>query len=394
LRRPWSGAVAAGLVALAVILASSLLKATIYDNYVLLADALRHGHTWIDFPGDYIDAFLYNGKRYIIEGPTPAVLLVPFAFAFGKHLNQTLLASVLGAIAVGAGWELCRRLGADLAARVWLTLFLFAGTDLWWTAALGDVWFVAHTSAVCFTLLALVELAGKRRAWLVALFGVAAAESRFPLVLAFPVYAYLVALGDLRSPRFLPSSLGDAGRRLASSAFVLVPAAILWVAYNEARWGQPFDIGYAAWYARPEVGGFFGGGSEFQLRFLPGQLYAFFVQPPGFHAVYPWLSAEIWGIALPWTSPALVLALFARRPAPLVVALWVATILVAAPSFFYYAIGFSQFGMRHALDFEPFLFALMVLAVGRRMPLSGAALCGYSALVGAWGLWYWQTFQR
>jgi hypothetical protein len=361
---------------------------------VLLADALRHGHAWIDFPGDYIDAILYNGKRYIIEGPTPALLLVPFTLLFGKHINQTLLATVLGAVAVGAGWELCRRLGASVASRIWLVLFLFAGTDLWWTAALGDVWFIAHTSAVCFTLLALVELAGKRRAWLVTLWAVAAAESRFPLVLALPVYAYLVALDDLRSERFAPSSFAAAASRLASSAFVLVPVAVLWVAYNEARWGQPLDIGYAAWYARPEVGGFFGGGSQFALRFLPGELYAFFVRPPTFHAAYPWVSAEIWGIALPWTSPALLLALLARRPAPLVTALWLATLAVAVPSLLYYAIGFSQFGMRHALDFEPFLFVLMILGTGRRMPLWGAALCGYSAIVGAWGLWYWQTFLR
>ena len=143
----------------------------------------------------------------------PALLLVPFAFVWGKALNQTLLATVLGAVAVGAGWELFRRLGAKVASRVWLSLFLFAGTDLWWTASLGDVWFVAHTSAVCFTLLALVEIAGKRRAWLVALWAVCAAESRFPLIVAFPVYAYLLALDDLRGGRWLPSSAAAAGRQ-------------------------------------------------------------------------------------------------------------------------------------------------------------------------------------
>jgi hypothetical protein len=394
LRRPWAGAAVAGAVALAVILVSSGFRATVYDNYALLADALRHGRVWIEFPGDYIDAILYNGKRYVIEGPMPALLLVPFAVVFGTHVNQTLLANVLGAVAVGAGWELCRRLGSDGPSRFWLVLFLFAGTDLWWTAALGDVWFIAHTSAVCFTLLALVEIAGKRRSWLVALWAVCAAESRFPLVLAMPVYAYLVALDRIRSPRLWPSSLGAAAHRLAPSAFVLVPALIVWMAYNEARWGTPLDIGYSAWYARPEVGLMFGGGSEFALRFLPTELYAFFVQPPTFQHFYPWVVAEFWGIALPWTSPALVLAFLARRPAPLVVALWAATALVATPSFFYYAIGFSQFGMRHALDFEPFLFTLMVLGVGYRMPAWGRALCAYSALVGTWGMWFWQTFRR
>ena len=46
----------------------------------------------------------------------------------------------------------------------------------------------------CFTLLALVELAGKRRSWLVALLAVCAIESRFSMIAALPVYAYLLWL--------------------------------------------------------------------------------------------------------------------------------------------------------------------------------------------------------
>ena len=68
--------------------------------------------------------------------------------------------------------------------------------------------------------------------------------------------------------------------------------------------------------------------------------------------------------------------------------------MVAAPSFLYYLNGLVQFGMRHALDFEPFLFVLMALAVRERMPTWGKALCAYSMVVGVWGVWYWNTFFR
>ncbi len=54
-----------------------------------------------------------------------------------------------------------------------------------------------------------------------------------------------------------------------------------------------------------------------------------------------------------------------------VVALWVAALLTAVPNFLYYVNGYAQFGMRHALDFEPFLVALMMLAVRDAFP-SGA----------------------
>jgi len=61
-------------------------------------------------------------------------------------------------------------------------------------------------------------------------------------------------------------------------------------------------------------------------------------------------GADLNGIAMTWTSPALAIALFARRPRALVIGLWLATLLVAGPSFLYYVNGYAQFGMRHALD--------------------------------------------
>ena len=100
------------------------------------------------------------------------------------------------------------------------------------------------------------------------------------------------------------------------------------------------------------------------------------------------------GIALTWTSPALALAFFARRPRVLVTSMWAATALTAAPNFVYYVNGFAQFGMRHALDFEPFLFILVAIAVRNGLRPIGAALCAYSMLVGLWGVWYWRAFIR
>ena len=76
-----------------------------------------------------------------------------------------------------------------------------------WCAMLGDVWYVAHVCAVLCTLLALLELQGKRRGWLVALYAGCAAESRFALVLALPVYAAMLCLDTDRH---------EQGRRLRS----------------------------------------------------------------------------------------------------------------------------------------------------------------------------------
>ncbi len=371
------------LLAFAVTWLVSHGRSSPYNNFVLLADALLHGHAWITWPGAYIDALYYNGQRYVIEAPTPALLLMPFVAIFGTAVNQTLLSIVLCAVGVAAAWELCERYGVPSHVNAMLCAFLLAGTDLLWCAMLGDVWFIAHVSSVCFTLLALCELAGKRRGWLVAIWAGIAVESRFSLIVAVPVYAYLLA-GD------------DWKKRLGGFAAALVPFAAFWLWYNNARWGTWYDIGYTAWYHQDNAG--LPTGSPFRLQYLGYQLNSFFVQGAQFIPTWPYVQSSIAGLALTYTSPALVLALLARRPAKLTIALWVAALLTAAPNFIYYVNGFAQFGMRHALDFEPFLFALMALGLRDRLPAWGyaiaATLIAYSCAVGLWGCWYWNVFVR
>ena len=368
----------AGVAAFIITALLSHFRATPYDNYVLLAQAILHGRLWIDWPGPYIDALQYAGHYYVIEAPMPALLLLPAVAIFGTA-NQTLLAMVLAAVAVGAGWELGERFGLSRTANAWLCGFLLAGTDLLWCAMLGDVWFIAHVCAVCFTMLALVELAGKRRGWLVALVAACAVESRFTMIAAVPIYAYLVARERRR-------------RDAVAFTAVLAGGAVLWALYNQARWGTWSDIGYTTWYHQDQAG--MPTGSPFRLTYVPYQLWSFFVQLPARLPAFPWLRPEFSGVALTWTSPALALAFFARRPALWVAALGIAAALTAIPNFLYYVNGFAQFGMRHALDFEPFVVALMMLAARDRLEWWGKALIAYSVAVGLWGCWYWLTFVR
>ncbi len=381
---PVRAALAAGALALVAILLGSGFKATAYNNYVLLADAFLHGHVWIEQPQAGIDALLRNGRYYIIEAPLPAILLMPFVAISGMAVNQTLLSAVLGGVAIFAAWTIGARLGLSQVTNAWLCAFLLLGTDLYWCSMLGDVWFVAHVSAVAFTLLALAELLGARRAWVVALCAVAAFESRFVLVSVVPVYAVLLVLDRTSSE--------ERRRVLVSYALTLLPFALLWAGYNEARWGLPYDIGYSTWYHQDPIGETTG--SPFQPQYVPFELYSFFVLTPAFYPKWPYVVPTIIGIALTWTSPALALAFLARAPRPLVLALWAATLLIFIPSILYYANGATQFGMRHALDFEPFLFVLMALGVRGGMPSWGALLCSYSIAVGVWGAWFWRTFYR
>lgn len=362
-----------------------------YNSYVLLAYSMVHDHTiWIDrvWPDTSIDAVLFEGHRFVVNDPVPALLILPQVLLLGLAANQTLLACLLCGVAIGAAWALLERLGVTNANNVWLVVFFLAGTDLLWSSMLGDVWFIAQTSAVAFTLLALCELAGKQRGWLVAIWFALALGSRFTLVMALPVMLWWAYAG-FRDPDRSP-------RRLVDFAATLLPFFVIWVAYNEARWHVPWDAGHTVFYHQdPFMGA--DTGSPFGLQNVPVELYSFFVVPPVPLHGFPWLKPLSFGTALWFTSPALLLAFFARKPARLVISLWVATILVAGPSLLYYANGGSQFGMRHALDFAPFLLALMGLATGEGLGAvwtAGRVLIVWSAAVGLWGCWFWDTFLR
>ncbi len=259
---------------------------------------------------------------------------------------------------------------------------------------LGDVWFVAQTCAVAFTMLALCELAGQRRGALVGVWFALALGSRFTLVMALPVFAWWVWAGfrqrDERPPRVRL-------RALAAFALPLLLFFIGWIAYNEARWNEPWDAGHTIFYHQdPYMGS--ATGSPFGLGNVPMELWSFFVQPPAWLHVPPWLQPLPAGTALWFTSPALVLAFFARRPARLVASLWIAVALVAGPSLLYYANGGAQFGMRHALDFAPFAVVLMGLATQAELrPVvwrTAQALVVWSVAAGVWGCWYWNALMR
>ncbi len=351
---------------------------TPYNNYVLLAQAFLAGHCWITPPNAAIDALPYQGRVYIIEAPLPALLLLPAVALFGASTNQALLGVLFCGVACATFWSLLEQLAVVLPARIALSCMLLAGTDLLWCASLGDVWFLAHLASVAMTLLALRELVGQRRPGFVAFWGACAALSRFSTVLALPVYLAMLLWQAERTER---------RRIVVRYLLVVVPFVLAWLGYNLARWGTLGDIGYSAWYHQDSAGS--PSGSPFALRYLGYELQSFFLAMPGWQPTFPWLTTSISGLALEITSPALILAFFARGKRWLIGGLWLATLLTAAPSFLYYVDGYAQFGMRHALDFEPYLLVLMGIALRQTIRPWQWALCAYSALVGCWGTWYW-----
>ena len=117
-----------------------------------------------------------------------------------------------------------------MAPRIWLTVFFGIGTTLWFEATVGNSWDFVLVVSVLMTLLALNELFGQGRAWLLGLLTAFAALARYDLALTFPFYA-LTLFVLKKKPRELIWMLP--GWILAGLVFIVL---------NESRFGSFFDL--------------------------------------------------------------------------------------------------------------------------------------------------------
>jgi len=362
------------------LISSGLAHPTGYNNYALLADAWLHGHVWIAQPAAAIDAVTFEDKYYVVEAPMPAVLMLPLALFFGDGANQSLVCVICGALAVAAGDMLFVRMAITAGLRPWLVVLLAMGTGLWWNSAFGAVWMFAHVATVMFLTFMLAEWYGRRRLWLVGLLLGCAVLSRFPTILAaLPFLAWIVVASPARVRAALSFVAG------------LAPLLLAEALYNYARWHTPLDMGFMIFYHQDKNMGS-PVGSPFDVSHIPFNLYSWFCLAPQFFVETPWIRPTPWGVSLTLTSPALVLALAARLDVEACV-MWASSILVAIPALLYFTNGFEQFGMRHTLDFTPFLLCLVARGFDRiRTSLSYWLIC-FSVFANAYGVWYSWAYQ-
>lgn len=373
---------------------SSGFSRTTFDSFVELAYAWLHGHLWLAHPSQGIafNDVVYRGRSYVIEGPMSAVQLLPVVAVFGLHANQTMVCVLDAAIAVAAMDVALARMSVAPAIRNWALALLAFGSALWYCAALGSVWVFGSVAGTMFVALALAELFGRRRYWLVGLLVACAGLSRAPMLLgAVPIVTWGV-VGQPAAAR---------GRALGSLLAGFVPLYAAYAAYNVARWGTPFDLGYVLFarqfdmgyvtYAHLDPATAQPVGFPFGLRFLPYNLYTTFLLPPDISKAFPWIRPTAYGVALTFTAPALALA-FAARWGKETIACWIAALAAAAPTMFYYMNGWTQLGVRHSLDYEVFLIPLVARGLTRFPKPAAFALVGYSIAANAYLMAYAWAF--
>jgi len=333
--------------------AATMSPQTPYTEPVQQAYAFLHGRTWVNAPS-YMEHIVWHGKSYLLHPPLAALLTLPAVAIWGLATNQTAISVVVGAVSLGLVWRLLGKIGLGVAARIWLTLFFGIGTTFWYEATLGSSWDFVVLASIPFTLGALAEIFGEARPWIVGLLAALAALARYDMIFAWPFYAGLLWVR------------GRNARELLAILPWIAAALAIFVAFNEVRFGEPYDIGMWLWYGQDQYR-FARPGGPLALGHLPFNLYTTLFMAPGYSDKFPYIHPEFMGQALILTSPAFVLALRPSflRPTTILVAL--AAALCAGPSMLWYANGFAQLGARYYVEVYPFLLTLIALGVPRKL---------------------------
>ncbi len=379
-------AIAASLAlgAIALYLLSSIGHPTPYDYYARLARSFVEGRWWVEEAPSYLSELVPCGAgRWCVHlAPFPALLTMPFMLVLPQSVAQTVASSITGGLVAAPAFLILRRLGAPIAVALVTTAFGVAGTTLWFDASDGRAWYFAHATAVLFASLAVLLALQGAPAWAVAALLGVGALARFPLFLAAPALALLVA--RLRSePLLRVVLLGAAG---------LAPFAAAQVAYNLARWGVPWDEGYVRLNS---IEPFYTHGL-FSLAYVPRHLYAMLVQAPDFVDDTLFFVRPSWiGTSLLLVSPALVYAVAALgrwRGRPEVAPLALGAALALLPDVTFAATGWAQFGYRYFHDAQAFVVPLVAIGAAwregswRAPPWTFLGAVGWSVIANLYGV--------
>ncbi len=380
-------------------------------DFFYLADAFLHGRTWLLSGLGPYDNVVIGGRVYVPFAPFPAILLAPLVAIIGPQQADTwqpIVNAALAAVDVWLMWTLAARLGVQrISDRLWLAVLFGFSTAIWWVTTRGGVWHTGHLIASMLTLLALIELYGRRRAILVGLLGGAAFLTRAPLLFAMPFYGLWFLLGaDGRLRPALRAALGRpvetapdpapaASVKTSSAAaptsaaaaadstegaraflaalpvrdwvYLVVgflPAAVFFLWYNQVRFGSPFESGYGL-ASLPNFLIALRAQGLFSVSHLAMNIDYLFWHLPKVIPTFPFFRPDGFGMSILLTSPALLLAVRADWRSSRSWLLAGAALFTLIPSLLYYGGGWLQYGYRYALDSIPFVMALCGLAAAR-----------------------------
>jgi hypothetical protein len=325
-------------------------RLTPYNAHVYLAYSILHGRFDLVRPPGHFEVINVAGHNYVAYGIAPSLLMLPFVALWGLDFHQALFGALLAALAVSFWWSSLGWLNFKGSERGWLTALFGLGSLFWFYGGRdGSTWSLTHITVVFGLMLAIQELVGRRRGWIIGLgFGLAVL-SRQPALLSMPFFIGVLALQTTQKGQFILTNL--------SFASTFGGLALFDAYYNYARFGNPFDNGYRRWALKSlDVGPHCRG--LFNIRYVPRNAQMYFLQLPYRVPGFPWFDPALGGFSIFLSTPALFLALATNYRDRLNLLALYCCIGIQGTS------GFAEFGCRYSLDYLPFV--MLLAAAGTR----------------------------
>jgi hypothetical protein len=352
----WFLVVAAVYTVTTIVVASSNPEPRV-DRAMGIAVNIARGRLDSGLPPGTLDTVTVAGATYQVISPLPIVpylFFVPFPFAW--EASRWIISTGIGIAAAWLTLPLARRYGPGGLTTFWLAALGAFGTLLWTQAISGNFYYLAHVEAMLFTFVALIEWRGRRRPWVVGLaLGLAGLARPTVLLAAIPF-----AIGLLAGSR-------DRWRTAVSFLGPVAIAIGLTGLYNALRFGSALESGYGiSVLARPDLAQHREQGL-FSLRHVPDNLGRLVARGFDLQARFPYLVPDPNGHSILLTSPALLAAVSAGIRSWSARIIWGSAFVIIVPLLLYYGGGgYRTYGYRYALDFIPFLLALVAIGAHTR----------------------------
>lgn len=357
------------------------------EHFVYLANSFTHLRLDI-LPCGYIDdPVIFNDKVYVAFPPFPALLMIPFSLIFGTKFHDFIFHIFLGALNVALFYKLSEKylesiqVSASKFYKILIPIIFGFGTVHLSILHFEGVWYIAHTVSVTFLLLAIIESLNKKN-FLSGLFWAFSIMTRLHLVLAFPFFIFNALEKD--------SSIFSK-RNIKRIVLLLTPVLIilfLMGIYNYLRFGDFKEMGYTKMRLNEPYSEYIKHG-QFNIKFLPKNLYYMFIAPPKFQKEFPFFKPDPWGMGIIFCSPIFIILYrsFSKKTIPLFS--WASIFSLSIPILLYYTTGGAQYGYRFIMDFLPFLIILMIEATKGRFRKYEFLLILISVIVNLRGI-FWE----
>jgi hypothetical protein len=352
------------------------------DHMMILANDITQGRVDLSSLTTINDIVTIDGRHYQAMSLLPTVPYLAFVpFEVLWPFSRWIVSGVIAILAAWLALPVARRYGPGGTATYWLAALGAFGTMLFTLAIEGDFYYLAHLESVLLVFVALIEWHDRRRPWVLGLLVGLAALAR-PTLLLMAVPLGLVLLAEAR----------DRVRAAAEFALPIAGAVLVTAAWDYVRFGSVLETGYGiAWIAPPLEA--LRSQGLFSIVHVPTNLALFVGGGFGIRDAFPWLQPSTEGQSILLTTPALLVAVNAGFRGRLNQMLWGAAILTAIPVFLYYGGGGgATYGYRYAMDFIPFLFALVAIALKERFGNLEKVLIGLSVAFVCYG-YVWAIYK-